>query len=295
MIVVALKWIGGTLVVLLVSALALRGLGALRWSSATEALVAQLDATRQTLQPARYDAARELDGLPPPVQRYFRATLKDGQPMLAALRLEHRGTFNLADAGPDRWQPFTSTQRVIARRPGFVWDGRVAMAPGLAVHVHDAYVGGEGVLHPAVMGLFSLTELRGRSAEPGGVAHGELMRWLAEAAWFPTALLPSQGVRWHAVDADSADATLADGAVSVTLRFRFDAMGGDIVSVRSEARGRTVGTAVVATPWEGRWFEHAERDGLRVPLRGEVAWLAPEGERVYWRGEVTTFAPEWVR
>ena len=295
MTMLALKWIGGALAMLLVAALALRGIGAMRWASATEALVTALDTARQPLQPARYDAARELDGLPAPVQRYFRATLRDGQPMVAALRLEHRGAFNLASEGPDRWQPFTSAQRVTTRRPGFVWDGRVAVAPGLAVHVHDAYVAGEGLLHPAVMGLFSLTRMRGRSAEVGGVAHGELMRWLAEAAWVPTALLPSQGVRWSAVDDHRADATLADGAVSVTLRFGFDPARGDIASVRSEARGRTVGGSVVLTPWEGRWFDHAERDGLRVPLRGEVAWLAPEGERVYWRGEVTAFAPEWAR
>jgi hypothetical protein len=291
----ALKWIGAALVGLLVTVLALRGIGATRWSSATDALVARLDAARQPLLPTRYDAARELDGLPAPVQRYFRAALKDGQPMMTALRVEHRGTFNLASDGPDRWQPFASTQRVTARRPGFVWDGRVAMAPGVAVHVHDAYIAGEGLLHPAVIGLFSLTEMRGRSAEVGGVAHGELMRWLAEAAWIPTALLPSQGVRWTAVDAGSADATIADGTLSVTLRFRFDPVRGDIASVRSDARGRTLGTSVVPTPWEGRWFDHIEREGLRVPLRGEVVWLAPEGERAYWRGEVTAFAPEWAR
>ena len=60
--------------------------------------------------------------------------------------------------------PFTSTQRVTTRRPGFVWDARMAMAPGLTVHVHDAYIAGEGILHPAVLGLVSLTDLRGARA-----------------------------------------------------------------------------------------------------------------------------------
>ena len=40
----------------------------------------------------------------------------------------------------------------------------------------------------------------------GEVAQGELMRFFAEAAWYPTALLPSQGVRWQAVDDTSARA-----------------------------------------------------------------------------------------
>ena len=69
--------------------------------------------------------------------------------------------------------------------------------------------------------------------------------------------------------------------------YRFDPHSGVIDSVRAEARGRTVGKNVVMTPWEGRWSDYAERDGVRVPTRGEVAWPTPEGRRAYWRGEVT--------
>ena len=65
------------------------------------------------------------------------------------------------------------------------------------------------------------------------LARGELMRYLAEAAWYPTALLPGQGVRWQAVDEHSADATLRDGAVEMTLRFVFSA-DGLLEAVRTE-------------------------------------------------------------
>jgi hypothetical protein len=290
-----IQWIGWALAALVVASAALAAFGAWRWAAATRALNEWLEAARAPVAPARYDAARELDGLPAPVQRFFRAVLTDGQPMVAALDMAHRGSFNLAAEGADQWKPFTSTQHVVTRRPGFVWDGRVAMLPGVAVHVHDAYVAGEGILHPAVLGLVSLTQLRGTSPETGGVAQGEFMRYLAEAAWVPTALLPSQGVRWSAVDEHSAQATLADGALSVTLLLRFDARSGVIDSVRAEARGRTVGDRVVTTPWEGRWSDYAERDGMRVPMRGEVAWVTPLGRRPYWRGEVTALSYTLVR
>lgn len=268
----------------------LAAFGASRWAARTRALNERLDATRLPVAPARYDAARELPGLPAPVQRFFRAALTDGQPVVAAVAIEHRGTFNLAAEGPDRWVTFTSMQRVRTHRPGFVWDARMPLLPGLVVNVHDAYIAGEGLLHPAVLGLVSLTELRGASPEPGGVAHGEFLRWFAEAAWYPTALLPSQGVRWSAVDEHAAEATASDGAVSATLRFRFDPATGLVASVRAAARGRTVGKAVRMTPWEGRWSDYAERDGMRVPMKGEVAWLTAEGSRVYWRGEVTALS-----
>jgi hypothetical protein len=286
------KWSAIALVALGAAALALAAWGSARWDAATRALHARLDAARQPIAPARYDAARELAGLPPPVQRFFRSALTDGQPIV---EIEHRGMFNLATEGAGQWKPFTSAQRVAMRRPGFVWDGRVSALPGLAVHVHDAYVASEGLLHPVVLGLVSLTELRGTSTEAGGVAEGEFMRWFAEAAWYPTALLPSQGVRWSAMDEHSAQASASDGGVSVTLLLRFDPASGLIERVRAEARGRTVGKSVVLTPWEGRWSDYAERDGMRVPMAGEVAWLAPEDRHAYWRGRVTALRYEMAR
>jgi hypothetical protein len=254
--------------------------GAWRWDAGTRELRARLEAARQPLRTARYDA-RELDGLPPPVQRYFRAVLKVGQPMVAAASMEHDGTFNMSEAG-EQWKPFTSTQRVLTRRPGFDWNGRISMLPGLPVRVHDAYVAGEGILHATLLGLITLADLRGTRE----MAQGELMRYLAEAPWYPTALLPSQGVRWEAVDERSARATLADGEIAATLLFRFDEAG-LIATVRAEARGRTVRGTVVPTPWEGRWRNYAERGGMKVPLEGEVAWILPSGAKPYWRGRLT--------
>ena len=284
----ALKWFGLALGVGALAAGALLVYGNLHWKRLTRELMLRLEAARVAPHPSRFDA-RELHGLPAPVQRYFRAALKDGAPMIAAASAAQAGMFNLSESG-EQWRPFTSTQHVVTRRPGFVWDARIAMLPGLKVHVHDAFVAGQGILHPAIGGVFTLLDLRGS----GDVAQGELMRYLAEAAWYPTALLPSQGVRWDAVDERSARATLADGQSSVTLLFVFNEAG-LIESVRADARGRSVRGAVLMTPWEGRWSNYQERGAMRVPLDGEVAWLLPERRQPYWRGTVTTLDHEFAR
>lgn len=223
----------------------------------------------------------ELNGLPLPVQRCLRVVLSEGQPMVRAVFLEHTGTFNMSER-MERWRPFHSTQLVITRPPGFDWDGRIAVLPGLSVYIHDAYIAGEGLLHASLLGFVSLADLRG-SRE---MAQGELMRFLAEAAWYPTALLPSQGVSWEAVDEHSARAALKDGALEVKLVFDFGEEG-LIAGVRSQARPRAAGGEVVPTPWRGRFWNYAVRGGMHVPLEGEVAWVLPEGEKPYWRGRIS--------
>lgn len=268
--------------------LALPLLGAYRWTGRTRELRARLESGRRPAYPPTVDF-NELGGLPSPVRRYFHTALTDGQQLVSAANVEHVGRFNVRESGA-RWAPFTSTQRVVTRRPGFVWDGRIRMLPGIVVRVHDAYVEGEGILRPALLGLFPLADMHDRG---GAVAQGELMRFFAESAWYPTALLPSQGVEWTPVDDRSASATLTVEGVSLTLVFRF---GEDdlIQSVYAAARGRTVGRAVIPTPWEARFAEYEERSGMHVPLSGEVAWLLPEGRRPYWRGRITRLMYEFT-
>lgn len=285
----AMIWLYGTLLFAAVVGLvllALEAVGGRRWARSTQRVCARLEALRLPAPRVRYDPA-ELAGLPAPVQRYFRAVLTPGQSMVTALTLEHTGRFNLSANG-ERWRPFTSHQRVVVQRPGFLWDARIALAPGVAVRVHDSYSDGQGLLHAAVFGLFPVAHLEGG----GELARGELMRFFAEAAWYPTALLPSQGVRWFAVDDHSAHATLSDGALSLTLLFRFDDAG-LMRSVHAPARGRLLGDRVDKAPWEGRWSDHQRIDGMTVPMTGEVAWLLPEGRKTYWRGTVRSLAFEW--
>lgn len=273
---------------LIISVLALAALyaaafvyGAARWKSATRALRARLDSVQTPPQQQRVDF-RELDGLPAPVQRYVRAVLQDGQPIVTGVYVQHSGTFNMSETA-EQWKPFVSEQWVGTRRPGFVWNGRISMLPGFPARVHDAYVAGEGILHASLLGLVAVADLRGRGDE---LAEGELMRYVAEATWYPTALLPSQGVVWEAVDDRSAFGTLTDGDTAITLLFTFNEQG-LIDRVSAEARGRTVGGETVLTPWRGRFWNYEERDGMVIPTDGEVAWLLPEGEKPYWRGRIT--------
>ena len=56
--------------------------GAYRWNVGTKELRARLDAARVPVRPQTVDF-RDLEGLPAPVQRYFRAVLEDEQPMVA--------------------------------------------------------------------------------------------------------------------------------------------------------------------------------------------------------------------
>ncbi len=263
--------------VLLLALGAVLGAAELRWRSRTADLVNRLRhggvAPRAVYHPSA------LTALPPPVARYFRTALRDGQPIVRYARLTQRGSF--LTRPPDRFTPFTAVHHISTDPDGFVWDARMPMAPGVAVRVRDAFLDGHGTMRVTVLGLWPVLT----AADSPELAAGALQRYLAEAAWAPTSLLPRPGLTWSDIDAQRARATLAAGGTTISLDFHFGE-DGLIERVFSQARGREVDGRSVPTPWQGRWLRYEMRDGMQIPVAGEVAWLIDASWQPYWRGEI---------
>lgn len=152
------------LCLLVLAAVGLSAHGARRWAVATQALQDRLEAGRIDDQrkadgpPTRYDP-RELEGLPAPVQRYFRAVLADGQPIAPP----SRSTLPAASTcRPPASSGSHSRRGSVSSRaaPGFLWNARISMLPGVTVRVVDSYIVGSGLLHAAVQGLVTMADLR---------------------------------------------------------------------------------------------------------------------------------------
>jgi hypothetical protein len=276
-----MKTVWVVLVALLALVAVVAGLG-WRFEWSTQARVSELQKVSAPAG-ATISFAR-LSTLPVPVQRYLRSVLREGAPLPRTARIAHAGDF-LATP-PAGWAPFVSVEYFAASPPGFVWDARITMAPGLPVKVRDAFVNGEGEMRAAIWGVIPVMNVAGTP----DIAQGALIRYLAESPWFPAALLPENGVRWQALDANSARATLQVGSTVATVDFFFDS-NGLIERMYSPARMRDVDGVGVATPWQGRMSGYSwrggEQAGMQVPTYGEVGWLLPAGEQVYWKGRVT--------
>jgi hypothetical protein len=226
----------------------------------------------------------DLDEVPQPVRDYFANVLRDGQQYVTTAQLEQEGELRPGDADSE-WKPFTATQYITTDPPGFLWDATVRFWPLIDLRIGDRYRDGSG---RASVSLLGVLPLGGDEANPE-LDEGELLRYLAEAVWYPTALLPSEGVEWEAVDDDTARATLEYGGVTATLTFHFNEED-EVTKVHAEQRPRRVDDGYEPTPWTGRWHEYETRNGMHVPTAGEVIWHLPDGDMEAWRGRVTNIS-----
>jgi hypothetical protein len=257
--------------------LALAFLGRRRRERGTASRLAELR------RAARTDRGREtagdLEELPDPVREYLHATIDEGRPAVDSVRLEQAGRLRQNENAP--WNRFTATQYVTVDPPGFLWDAAIDVAPLLSVRVRDLFADWRGAAGVSLFGVVPIDSDES-SLE---LVEAELQRYLAEAVWYPTALLPSEGVEWEAIDASTASATIEHGDVSASLQFSF--ADGVVESVHTERRYRRVDDGYEPTPWTGHWDDYERRDGLLVPTSGSVVWHLPDGDFEAWQGRLT--------
>jgi len=274
-----MRWrlaVGGFIVGSLISGVAaVAGVASLRWNRETGRSVNRFyERLAPAVPPYSHD---DLTGLPEPVVRYFEFALRFGQRVVRTARFRQSGFFA---AQPNSWKPFLARQYFSIEPPGFVWDATIASAALLPTYVRDGYASGEGSMLAKVAGVATVANQHG-SAE---MASSALLRYLAEAVLFPTALLPRDGVSWKSVDGSTARVTLAHGAQTVSCDVSFG-MRGDIQRVAA-MRYRDVAGRPVLTPWIGHWHDYRRFDGMMIPTIGEAVWETTEGPHPYWRGRI---------
>jgi hypothetical protein len=233
----------------------------------------ELWSARRELAPER----RSLDGLPGPVVRYLDLSGAARREPVRSVRLRHGGTFRPAFDKP--WLPIRGEQYFGARPPGFVWWGRIRLAPGLWLEARDTSLGGQGGMLVEVASVWTLADARGPELDQGA-----LVRLLAEMAWFPTAFLDGRHVAWAPIDQASARATLRVGGREVAATFHFGPDG--LPSGVAADRYRDVGGKGVLTPFLGEYRDYREVGGLLIPFRCEVSWQVDGRAQPYARWEL---------
>ncbi len=206
----------------------------------------------------------QLNGLPEPVQRYFKHVLKEGQPYIGYIRLTHDGQFK---TGQDKdWLNIEGEQYFTTEKPGFIWKGTTTMFTA-----RDKYISDKGRLVVSLLSLINVVDAQGEKYN-----EGELQRWLCEGVWFPTNLLPSERLQWSAMDAQTAKLTFNYQGLSLFYLVSFNKLG-EITQMETK---RYMSEEKLET-WIGKMKDYQELNGIRVPTNIEALYRLEKGDYPY--------------
>jgi len=203
-----------------------------------------------------------------------------GDASLSTVALKQRGT--MRDRPEGREMRFRASQTIDLRRSAFEW--RAWTGPFGCISVLDALRHGEAELDVRAFGLLRIAGVEGGAA----AAKGEVMRYLAELAWAPDAILRNPSLAWMVIDGRTLRVSAGQERARGEVELRLDA-DGRIAHVLAQDRPRQEGSGFVERPWRGHFFDYRRCQGRWLPFAGEVGWVMHERSFVAWRGEMLSW------
>ena len=221
----------------------------------------------------------DLEGLPQPVQKYFKHVLTDGQEYIKFARLKQTGQFRMKEDQP--WTPIKAEQYFLTQEPAFLWKATFSMAPLLWIDGRDMYYQGKGNMLIKVLSTVTVANAIGKEMDVS-----TLIRFLAEAPWLPTALLPGDYIEWQELDTNSARAIIKDKGCAASGVFTFNEEG-EIIKFVSNDRYMESEGKYLKEKWTGYFGKYREIDGMKIPTEGEVEWNLPDKDLPYAKLKIT--------
>lgn len=173
-----------------------------------------------------------------------------------------------------------------------VWS-RSDQADLLERHRHLPLCGAAGVwrvplVEGAGLGVIPLT----RGPNDSSAAKGEAMRYLAELAWTPDALLHNRTLEWDIVDERRLAVRHGRGEYRAEVELLLDDQD-RIGAIFASDRPRYESSHFIERPWHGRFFDYRQHAGRWLLFQAEVAWEIDDCKVTVWRGEIIGWQLGW--
>lgn len=181
--------------------------------------------------------------------------------------------------GAEAWMAFTATQTISMRACEFDWRARAG--PFGSISANDALNDGKARFDIVALGFIPIA----RAERSAALFRGELMRYLAEIAWAPDAILLNRALRWREDAPDRLAVSAGTGERAAEVMLGLDTEG-RIASAFAPDRPRSATSPVLPTPWRGRFSDYRLHGSTWLPFAGEVAWEIDARQETYWQGRI---------
>lgn len=212
----------------------------------------------------------QLNKLPEPVQRYFNHVLKEGKPYTSYVRIKHVGQFKTGIG--KNWVNIKGEQYATTEKPGFIWKGTTS-----TFVAKDMYLADKGRLAVSLLSMVNVVNATGEQYD-----QGELLRWLGESVMYPTNLLPSDRLKWSAIDSNTAKLNYNYKEHSLFFKITFNEIG-EITEMETQ---RYMDKKNPET-WLIKTTDYKLFNNVLIPTAFDVSWKLEKGDFCYAKFTIT--------
>lgn len=224
---------------------------------------------------------RTIDSFPEPLQTYLKKSLEKSKKDLSnlgSISFKQRGLFWLKNEGDGL--KFKAQQIVSLKEKEFSWFAKIKM--GITIYVTDRLIDNVGALKASILGVYSIAEDSGDK-----IHQGQVLRYLAELPWYPMAILYDHDIEWVRLSDNKIQANLVVSGVKLKVDYIFNS---ENLIQRIYTEDREYSELKQKRPWEGEFSKYQDKNGILIPMHGEVSWILDNGKFTYFKGDIEDYA-----
>ncbi|WP_430886092.1 DUF6920 family protein [Fusibacter sp. JL216-2] len=223
---------------------------------------------------------KKIEDLPEPIRRWLSQCGALSKLDIQYMDMKHVGEMRL-DPESNKWLSAKATQRVGVLEPGFAWQVKADVAPGLRVLGLDSLIEGRAEMVIRLLGVFPVANVK----DTPEVNESTMHRYLLEMGWYPQLAL-HKDISWTAIDKNTAKASLQAGDSDVSVIIEINDKGQFIGS--KAYRYYDGKDDLQRRPFEGRVTSHTVFDGVEIPREMEAVWMLESGPFKWYKVKVVS-------
>ena len=174
------------------------------------------------------------------------------------------------------WFPMSADQYFTTEEPNFLWYSELETSKYFWINAIDSYIDGKGNMLIKFNSSITLADSWGIELDKSG-----LFRYISEAVYFPTKLLPSENLMWNVLDSNIAEIKFKHRDLSVVAKIFFNS-DHTIEKIETFDKYRALDNGFQKSRYTVYFSKYAFlSDSFLVPTYMEVEWNLPSGPFKY--------------
>ena len=221
----------------------------------------------------------DFDDFPKLMKDYFATVIADSSQIPKFVTLYQTGDFKTEVHA--EWKPVTAKQYYTTEKPNFLWNSEMRASKYFWVNAVDSYLSGKGNMLIKLNSSITVADSWGIELDKSG-----LFRYISEAVFFPSSLLPNEKLQWSILDSNIAEIKFSDRENSVVAKLFFSE-DNTIEKIETYDKYRALEEGYEKSLYTVYYSKYKMIDDLFiVPTHAEVEWDLKTGKFLYGKFDI---------
>ena len=204
------------------------------------------------------------------IQKFFRAVIDDSSQTPNFITLNQSG--NIKTEENYNWLNIKSIEYFTAQKPNLLWDAEIGNSKFFWIEIVDSYLKNKGNTLIKINSSITIGDSWGIEIDKSN-----LFKYLSEAVYFPTSLLPSKNLIWNILDSNSAEVKFTDKNTSLVAKIFFNT-NGTIKKIETLDKFRPMNNNYKESLFTIYFFDYKKHSSFLIPTYCEVEWELEKGK-----------------